>query len=203
MSKTIRVTRQLWDEYAERARRENLVLEHANLVEKIARQVHRTMTHVDLEDLQQSGFVGLLEAAARYQPSAGVFEHYAYFRVRGAMIDAHRRSAYRDDTLFLNSIDEIHHRLGYVPAYVTTDNGPLPDEVAARREQAQLLADAVAELSPEERVVFCGALAGTPLAETAAACGRSVAWARAKLASARAQLGARVIMWGLGLDKIA
>lgn len=91
------------------------------MVERIARQVHRTMTHVDIEDLRQSGFAGLLAAAQRYKPSAGEFSHFAYFRVRGAVIDAHKRSAYRNKTH--ESIESI---LGSPPASLASDNGPLP-----------------------------------------------------------------------------
>jgi RNA polymerase sigma factor (sigma-70 family) len=175
-----------------------------HVVERIAKQVHAGMTHIDIEDLKHDGYIGLCEAARTYSQAKGVFEHYCYFRVRGAMFDAHRRSAYRDDTLFLDSIDAMKERLGFVPAHIEQDHTSLkPDEIAARREQARLLAAAVSELLEEERWVFMRSLQGFPIRETAQLCGRSVAWARTKLASARAQLGARVISWGVGLDKAA
>jgi len=192
-------------------RREKLILDHQHVVIKIADQISRKMTHLDLEDLRQAGFMGLIEAADRYKPRSGVFEHYCYFRVRGAMIDAHKRTAYKDDTLILHSIDEVNltrtrngcDAANDLPKIVAIDGRPLPDEMAAKREQARLLAAAVGELDADERRVFIGALTGVPLIQTARECGRSIAWARVKLASARAQLGARVQMWGLGLDRAA
>jgi RNA polymerase sigma factor for flagellar operon FliA len=48
-----------------------------------------------LEDLVAAGFEGLLEARARFDPARGVaFKSFAYYRVRGAVIDAIRQNAY-------------------------------------------------------------------------------------------------------------
>ena len=184
-------------------RREKLILAHEHVVIKIADQVHRKLTHVDVEDLRQAGWAGLCEAADRYKPGSGVFEHFAYFRVRGAMFDAHKRRAYRDETQ--QSLEERQSVSEYrdLPKVVAVDRGLLPEAMAAKREQARLLAEALLYLDEDEQRVFIGALRNVPLIQTARECGRSIAWARAKLASARCQLGARVQMWGLGLDKAA
>jgi RNA polymerase sigma factor for flagellar operon FliA len=49
----------------------------------------------DLEDLVAAGFEGLLEARKRFDPARGVaFKSFAYYRVRGAVIDAVRQNAY-------------------------------------------------------------------------------------------------------------
>ena len=49
----------------------------------------------DLEDLVAAGFEGLLEARRRFDPARGVaFKSFAYYRVRGAVIDAVRQNAY-------------------------------------------------------------------------------------------------------------
>jgi RNA polymerase sigma factor (sigma-70 family) len=190
-------------------RREKLVLDHMHIVDRITDQVARKMTHLDPEDLRQAGFVGLLQAADRYKPKNGVFAHYCYFRIRGQMIDEHKRSAYRDDVLFLNSIDEmqsggnLNPDRDNLPKVVVIDRGPRPEEAAAKREQARLLALALQDLEEDERAVFLASLQGIALIKTAQAMGRPVSWAREKLANARLQLGARVQMWGLGLDKAA
>lgn len=206
LKKPIRLSRKAWGNRAVKAR-EKLVADHAPRVRQIAEQVHRTLTHVDPEDLEQAGFIGLMEAADRHQPGKGSFEAFSFFRIRGAMIDAHKRSAYRDDTHA--SLEETVFKSNYggsseeFPLYVPIDNRPLADAMAARREQARLLNEAVNELEPDERLVFVATLQGIALLTTAQKCGHTVAWARAKLASARLQLGAKVHMWGLGLDKAA
>jgi RNA polymerase sigma factor for flagellar operon FliA len=73
---------------------ELLVLRHADLVRSIAYQMMRRMPpNLDVEDLIQTGMVGLLEAAQRYEGRMGAtFETFALPRIRGAMLDWCRRS---------------------------------------------------------------------------------------------------------------
>lgn len=69
--------------------------EQRDLVEIIARQVTREMGRlVEFDDLRQMGFVGLLEAARRFDESRGIpFRRFANYRVRGAMLDGIRKGA--------------------------------------------------------------------------------------------------------------
>ena len=206
---TVRLTRRLWleaqrqnrSQAARRAaearwrkraeQRQNALIEaHMHVVEKIAKTVHRMLTHVEFADLVAAGYLGLVEAARRFDPSAGAFEPYAYFRVRGAMIDAHKRRAYRDETH--DSIEGISERMGFLPAYLSTDPGPRPDEIVEAHELEVRAVAAIHALPEDQRAVLLDALGGTPLAEAAAARGRSVAWARAKLAQARATVAEAV-----------
>ena len=62
------------------------------VVRRIARRMHaRLPPGVDLDDLVGAGLLGLLEAAARFEPSRGVpFASYARHRIQGAMVDALR-----------------------------------------------------------------------------------------------------------------
>ena len=62
------------------------------LVESIASHVRREMGRVlDLDELVSFGQEGLLVAARRYDPERGIpFRKYAYYRVRGAMLDGMR-----------------------------------------------------------------------------------------------------------------
>lgn len=63
------------------------------MVERIAKHLKRELElHRELGDLVNDGYVGLLEAADQYDPERGEFERFAYYRVRGAMIDGVRRS---------------------------------------------------------------------------------------------------------------
>lgn len=62
-------------------------------VQKIAGRVHRKLPPCVVEDdLVSAGMIGLLDAADKFDASAGVqFERYAEFRIRGAMIDELRK----------------------------------------------------------------------------------------------------------------
>jgi RNA polymerase sigma factor for flagellar operon FliA len=65
-------------------------------VRGIVRQVRAQLgIESDPEDLVSSAFEGLLEARTRFDPSRGVqFKSFAYYRVRGALIDQVRKMAY-------------------------------------------------------------------------------------------------------------
>lgn len=72
--------------------REELILEHGELVQRLARHLLTRMPgHIELDDLVQAGMVGLLEAADRYIHREGAsFATFAAHRIRGAMLDSLR-----------------------------------------------------------------------------------------------------------------
>jgi len=71
----------------------NLVEAHMSLVQRLAWHFYgRVSRYVEIDDLLQAGYVGLVGAAQRYTACEGVsFSAYAAIRVRGAIID-HLRS---------------------------------------------------------------------------------------------------------------
>ena len=82
-----------------------------HLVEKFAPLVRRIAFHlmgrspaaVPLDDLTQSGMIGLLEAVRNFDHRKGAsFETYAGIRIRGAMIDEARRSDWAPRSLYRN-----------------------------------------------------------------------------------------------------
>lgn len=72
------------------------VIEWAPYVHTIVRRIVVTLDlDCDIEDLTAFGFRGLLEARARFDPCRGVrFSTFAYYRVRGAVLDGVRKMAY-------------------------------------------------------------------------------------------------------------
>src|SRR5450755_4343022 len=72
---------------------QELVLKYADLVKRIAYHlVSRMPPNVEVDDLIQSGMIGLLDAAKHYSPNKGAnFETYAGIRIRGAMLDVMRK----------------------------------------------------------------------------------------------------------------
>lgn len=69
-----------------------LARDHLDLVGKAVAQVSaRYPRHVDRDELWSAGALGLVEAARRFDPDAGIpFPHYAMIRIRGAIIDSTR-----------------------------------------------------------------------------------------------------------------
>ncbi len=72
---------------------DEIVIQHASLVKRIAYHLmSRLPSCVQVEDLIQSGMIGLLEASKNYDPTQGAsFETYAGIRIRGSMLDEIRK----------------------------------------------------------------------------------------------------------------
>ena len=102
---------------------DTLVRQHLGLVRKIALHLVSTVGHVaSVDDLMQSGMVGLIEAAGRYDSShQTTFEQFARHRIHGAMIDMVRQGDWRprrtrEETQKLNrTMTELEKTLGRQP----------------------------------------------------------------------------------------
>jgi RNA polymerase sigma factor for flagellar operon FliA len=75
---------------------------HTDLVRRIAYHlVSRMPANVQVDDLIQSGMIGLLEASRNYEHGHGAsFETYAGIRIRGAMLDEVRRQNWAPRSVF-------------------------------------------------------------------------------------------------------
>ncbi|AKF06926.1 sigma-70 family RNA polymerase sigma factor [Sandaracinus amylolyticus] len=75
---------------------QRFVEEHAPLVRKIALRVRAELDLTcELDDLIAFGYHGLLEARGRFDETRGVlFSTFAYYRIRGAILDGVRKMAY-------------------------------------------------------------------------------------------------------------
>ncbi|MBT3529368.1 MAG: RNA polymerase sigma factor FliA [Gammaproteobacteria bacterium] len=102
---------------------ENLTMvveRYAPLVKRIAHHLLLRMpASVQIDDLIQSGMIGLLEAAKKYDVSKGAsFETYAGIRIRGSMLDEVRkgdwapRSVHRKSRKVAEAIKAIEARTG-------------------------------------------------------------------------------------------
>ena len=71
---------------------DQFVMKHMPLVKTIAAGIRKNLpVHVDLDDLVQAGALGLLDAARKYDAGKKVlFETYAKYRIRGAILDSLR-----------------------------------------------------------------------------------------------------------------
>ena len=85
--------------------KEDLVEQYAPLVKRIAYHLKsRLPGHIQLDDLIQSGMIGLLEAAANYDAEHGAsFKTYSSIRIRGAMLDEMRKNDWTPRSVHRNS----------------------------------------------------------------------------------------------------
>jgi RNA polymerase sigma factor (sigma-70 family) len=82
--------------------RNDLITAHLPMVRTIAKRVAASLpASFELDDLVQSGYLGLLTAASRYAPASHggtPFSAYARLVVHGAIVDSVRRGAYVEST---------------------------------------------------------------------------------------------------------
>lgn len=97
-----------------------LIESHSELVRKIAYHLMaRLPANVLVDDLIQSGMIGLLEAARNFDATKGAsFETFAGIRIRGAMLDEMRRgdwvprSVHKNSRNISNAISDVEKRTG-------------------------------------------------------------------------------------------
>ena len=100
---------------------DDVVERYAPLVKRIAHHlILRMPSSVQIDDLLQSGMIGLIEAARKYDGSKGAsFETYAGIRIRGSILDGVRkgdwspRSVHRKSRMVLEAIQRVEARTGH------------------------------------------------------------------------------------------
>ena len=103
---------------------QHYLTQYAPLVKRIAHHMMAKLpASVELDDVIQTGMLGLLDAINRYEESHGAqFETYAAQRIRGAILDGLRqadwlpRSFRRDLRRIEGAIGKLEQRLGRAPA---------------------------------------------------------------------------------------
>ena len=98
-------------------KRDELVMNHLTEVYIIARKIHeRLPVFVPLEDLVNSGVLGLIGATTKYDSTRKVqFKTFAQFRIRGAILDGlrkldHASRRMREKSHMLNAASELLSR---------------------------------------------------------------------------------------------
>jgi len=88
---------------------EELVLKYIPLANKLAFDKKKTLPkHVDVEELQSAAYLGLTEAANRFDENRGIsFSTFAYPRIMGAIVDQLRQQSWgkRTDPKTAYSLD--------------------------------------------------------------------------------------------------
>ncbi len=106
--------------YSNQTDKSALLEQHTVLVKRIAYHLlARLPASVQVEDLIQSGMIGLFEAASNFDSSKGAsFETFAGIRIRGAMLDEIRkgdwtpRSVHKNSRMVSDAIKSLEGELG-------------------------------------------------------------------------------------------
>lgn len=187
-----------------------VVSAYTDMVERCARNLLRELALpadvVDLRDLIQFGYVGLLEARARFDPSrGGDFRWYAHARIQGAILDGLRKmtrlprrthhllrvaGVAQDDDLLLGGglaaaldVGSVFSRAGFViihSPYPTepTPEQPSPEQLTHEKRRGERIRRLVDELvEPEREVARRRLIEGESLASIASGLGISRPWA--------------------------
>ena len=141
------------------------IKQYTPMVRTIARQF--TKNPIEMKDLMQEGYIGLIEAAKRYDPDAGVkFDSYASWWVRKYIREYIIRHG---QTVSLPFKTRDYHRSATLdmdrPLY-QEENGPVrfadlltdgktPETERIRQEEHQRLNEAIDKLSARERQIIC------------------------------------------------
>lgn len=105
------------------ADRNSMVVQYAPLVKRVALHLKtRLPSYVDVNDLIQSGMIGLIDAIQNFKDGQGAtFETYASIRIRGSIIDQLRqsdwtpRSVHQNTRAIRDSLSRLAHVYGRPP----------------------------------------------------------------------------------------
>ncbi len=108
-----------YDQFGNPGNQSAFLERYSDLVKRIAHHlVGRLPPNVLVDDLIQSGMIGLIEAQQKYDSSKGAsFETYAGIRIRGAMLDEMRRgdwvprSVHKNNRSISQAINELESQL--------------------------------------------------------------------------------------------
>jgi RNA polymerase sigma factor for flagellar operon FliA len=179
------------------------IREHLPLVETVARGIYAKHGHLrpgpDCDDLVAFGSQGLVEAAGRFDPARGVsFRSFAYYRIRGAMIDGIRQmgsysraeiARHREGPETSFTFVELDESIPASGAYED------PEELVDRRRMGEVVLNLLDRLPDAKRTLvqlyFFG---GLQLEEIGALRGQSKSWMCRMLAQTLRELRGDLVL---------
>lgn len=139
----------LWKEYKKKGKesaRQKLIVYYSPLAKYIAGRIASNLPKtIDIQDLIQSGIIGLIDAIEKFDPDRDIkFETYALARIKGAIIDSLRSLDWLPRTLRFK-VKEIDRVCAELEAKLKRP--PTEEEIAAAmnisvEELQQILAEA-------------------------------------------------------------
>ncbi len=114
--------------------REKLIIDNMSLADSLAYQKKKHLPpFVDIDEIKSAAYMGLVDAAIKFDDKIGVFQNYACFRIRGAIAD------------YLREISWGKRGQNYVPASI--DDG-LKDTLVSIRQSPY---NVVKQIAPTDK----------------------------------------------------
>lgn len=139
----------IYEDNANPNQQNNLVMNNLDLVAKIAAYFkNRLPSHIELDDLIQSGYLGLIEASKHFKSEQGAtFQTFASIRIKGSIIDELRKNSWgtRESLKMMKQLDSAQNKLEQ-----NLQRQPTSDELAS---EMNLSADEYNKLC--ERINLC------------------------------------------------
>lgn len=131
--------------------REQLVADYTTLVRRVARSVaSRLPRGVDIDDLVSYGFVGLMDAIEKFDPTRNnKFKTYAEFRIKGAILDELRTQDWVP-----RSVRIAERRLAEARSNFRCETGRDPDEEELAKSMSMTLAELQVQRRNTERALL-------------------------------------------------
>lgn len=160
---------ELWLMYKENPTaviKRQIMINYTNLVHYV---IHNSkfvsLNVIDEKDFFQFGIEGLSEAIERFDPQYGTkFETYAIQRIRGKIIDEIRKIQSKPRANGNSEVDyspksiSLSHQIDGTESYTLNETIPadveLPDEALNRKEQKEILLEAINSLEERDRLII-------------------------------------------------
>jgi RNA polymerase sigma factor (sigma-70 family) len=141
---------------------DDLVERYSPLVKKSAKMI--TFNNDEYEDAVQDGYVGLLQAVEKYDPTKGNFGSFAKVWIRGAILKGLRgdRTVHLPDSEYNRrkkakevikedkaSFEDLKDKGEEVPAAQKA-----PDEIVSEKQIMEIIQDEIQKMPPKEKLVM-------------------------------------------------
>lgn len=138
--------------------RDQIILDHIGFVKYIAKKMLRKMPPtVELDDLIQSGFLGLIDAIDKFDPKRDVsFLSYSSHRIKGSMLDYLRSMDY----LSRNHREKVKAGTMSEITFVNLDSNDIQDDqnepcdVVGKRMLRELLQTKIEDLNCRDQFIM-------------------------------------------------
>lgn len=136
--------------------REKLVIDNIPFADGIAYQKKRHLPpFVDVEEIKSAAYMGLVDAASKFDSTVGVFHHYACFRIRGAIAD------------YLRELDWGTRGNSQTPSSIDGGEFPLRDSLVSKRQCSYNIVGQIAPSKKAEEILHKYFFDGQSLKEIA------------------------------------